>query len=163
MKTEVLIIGAGLTGLLLGYRLKQSNISFKIIEARDRTGGRIHTIRSGNETPIEMGATWLGVQHEELFKLLDELNIPVFKQFMSGIALFESLSTAPPQHFQLPENQPPSYRIQGGTTTIINTLFDNMIKLHVLKRNYIFVVYSRRHIMKSQMDTSIMSSSTLEL
>ena len=43
MKTDVTIIGAGLTGLLLAYRLQQHGISFTIVEARDRIGGRIHT------------------------------------------------------------------------------------------------------------------------
>ncbi len=122
MKTEVLIIGAGLTGLLLGYRLKKERISFRIIESRNRIGGRIHTVNSANETPIEMGATWLSTQHQELLLLLKELKTPVFEQFMDGIALFESLSTAPPQPIQLPKNQQPSYRIKGGTHTVINVL-----------------------------------------
>ncbi|MDY8134504.1 flavin monoamine oxidase family protein [Aquimarina sp. 2201CG5-10] len=122
MKTEVLIIGAGLTGMLLAYRLKKKKISFKIIEARDRIGGRIHTILSQNSTPIEMGATWLGSQHQELLALLKELELPVFDQFMKGTALFESLSTSPVQKFKLPENQEPSYRIKGGTSSLIQRL-----------------------------------------
>ncbi|WP_109299541.1 FAD-dependent oxidoreductase [Aquimarina sp. AU474] len=122
MKTKVLIIGAGLTGLLLAYRLKKEGISFKIIEARNRIGGRIHTVYSEKETPIEMGATWLSTQHCELLALLEELKLPIFEQFMDGIALFESLSTAPPQQIELPRNQQPSYRIKGGTHAIINAL-----------------------------------------
>ena len=74
MKTDVLIIGAGLTGLTLGYQLKQKGIPFKIIEARNRAGGRINTIYSGQETPIEMGATWLSTEHKYLLSLLNELN-----------------------------------------------------------------------------------------
>ncbi|WP_299215662.1 FAD-dependent oxidoreductase [uncultured Aquimarina sp.] len=122
MKSKVLIIGAGLTGLLLAYRLKKSGIAAKVIEARNRIGGRIHTLQSKNETPIEMGATWLSTQHYELLMLLEELELPVFEQFMEGITLFEPLSTAPPQQIQLPTNQQPSYRIQGGTISIINRL-----------------------------------------
>ncbi|EZH72585.1 hypothetical protein ATO12_20840 [Aquimarina atlantica] len=128
MKSEVLIIGAGLTGLLLAYKLKEQNISFKIIEARSRIGGRIHTVLTDDETPIEMGATWIGIQHQELLKVLEELKLPVFEQFIKGIALFESQSTAPPQHIHLPPNQQPSYRIQGGTIALINTLASSLTK-----------------------------------
>lgn len=126
MKTEVIIIGAGLTGLTLGHLLKQKGVSFKIIEARDRIGGRIQTILSNNQTPIEMGATWISKQHTELIKLLEQLEIPVFKQSMDGIALFEPLSTAPPQQFHIPKNQEPSYRIAGGTSSLTNTLVNHI-------------------------------------
>lgn len=43
IKTDLLIIGAGLTGLTLAYYLKNLNISFKIVEARSTIGGRINT------------------------------------------------------------------------------------------------------------------------
>ncbi|WP_025667369.1 flavin monoamine oxidase family protein [Aquimarina megaterium] len=128
MKSEVLIIGAGLTGLLLAYRLKERNISFKIIESRSRIGGRIHTVLIDDETPIEMGATWIGIQHQELLKVLGELKLLVFEQFIKGTALFEPLSTAPPQHIHLPPNQQPSYRIQGGTIALLNALASSLTK-----------------------------------
>ncbi|WP_298542912.1 NAD(P)/FAD-dependent oxidoreductase [uncultured Aquimarina sp.] len=128
MKSEVLIIGAGLTGLLLAYRLKKNGITVKVIDARNRIGGRIYTLRSKNETLIEMGATWLSTQHHKLFALLEELEIPVFEQFMEGIALFEPLSTAPPQQIQLPINQQPSYRIQNGTISLITKLAESLDK-----------------------------------
>ena len=144
MKSEVLIIGAGLTGLLLAYRLKKQDISFKIIEARDRIGGRIHTVLTDDETPIEMGATWIGIQHQELLKVLEELKLPVFEQFMKGTALFESLSTAPPQHIQLPPNQQPSYRIQGGTIALINTLASSLTQKElVLNEKITSISYSK--------------------
>ena len=132
MKTEILIIGAGLTGLLLGYKLKKEGISFKIIEARNRTGGRIHTIFTNDQTPIEMGATWFGEQHQELLMLLEELNLSVFKQFIEGITLFEPLSTVPAQQIQLPPNSQPSYRIKGGTISLINTLVDFLNKKELI-------------------------------
>ena len=122
MKSEILIIGAGLTGLLLAYKLKKKGVSIRVVEARDRIGGRIHTLLSNNETPIEMGATWFNAQHQELLTLLEELELPIFKQFMQGIALFESTPNTPPQQIQLPSDQQASYRIQGGTATLIHTL-----------------------------------------
>ena len=81
----VVIVGAGLSGLLIGYRLKSLGIPFQILEARGRVGGRIYTRLSTNATPVEMGATWFGDQHVHLKKLLEELGIGYFEQYMNGV------------------------------------------------------------------------------
>ena len=73
----VLIIGGGLSGLLTGYRLKKEGVPFQILEARDRVGGRIHTINGTSNTPVEMGATWFTDQHKNLIGLLNELELEV--------------------------------------------------------------------------------------
>jgi len=39
--TEVLIIGAGMAGLYTAYRLKQSNVTFSVLESEDHAGGRV--------------------------------------------------------------------------------------------------------------------------
>ncbi|MBZ9731682.1 FAD-dependent oxidoreductase, partial [Salegentibacter sp. JZCK2] len=43
-KSPVVIIGAGLSGLVAAYRLKKAGVAIKILEARDRAGGRINTV-----------------------------------------------------------------------------------------------------------------------
>jgi monoamine oxidase len=121
LKPTIAIIGAGLTGLLIAYRLKQMGFTIQILEARDRLGGRISTVLTANETPVEMGATWFGNQHINLIKLLDELDISYFEQYMKGTAFFEAFSTAPPQAIQIPQDSP-SYRIESGTSKLIITL-----------------------------------------
>ena len=125
-KSDIVIIGAGLTGLALAYFLKDKNYSIQIIEARDRIGGRIQTIRRSDLTPIEMGATWFGKKHTALTDLLATLGLSAFEQHLGNRAIYEPLSTSPPQLVQLPPNDAPSYRIQGGTDTLINTLIDNL-------------------------------------
>jgi monoamine oxidase len=141
LKPRIIIIGAGLTGLLIAYRLKQLGFTIQILEARDRLGGRISTLLSANETPVEMGATWFGNQHTNLIKLLDELNISYFEQYMKGTAFFEAFSTAPPQTIQIPQDSP-SYRIESGTSNLINTLANelnqNEIKLSQPVKELIF-------------------------
>ncbi len=127
----ILIIGAGLSGLLTGYRLKQEGIPFKILEARNRVGGRINTIYGTNNTPIEMGATWFTNQHSHLRALLEELEIAFFKQFMDSTVFYQASSNSPTQLVQIP-SQPASYRISGGTSNLINTLFQKLDKNDVL-------------------------------
>ncbi len=119
---RITIIGAGLTGLSIAYLLKKEGISSQIIEARERIGGRILTVQNNDEAPVEMGATWLGLKHRNLVDLLKELNIEIYEQFTGDLAVYEAMSTSPPQLVSLPENPEPSYRIKGGTITLIEEL-----------------------------------------
>lgn len=127
----VIIVGAGLSGLLTAFRLKQSGVAFKILEARDRIGGRIYTAEGKNGAGLEMGATWFGQQHRELIALLNELKISSFEQYMTGTAFFQPFSTSPASSIQIPA-QPPSYRITGGTHALINALYKELDKGDVL-------------------------------
>jgi len=52
------IVGGGIAGLSAADILEKNGISFKLLEARDRLGGRVHTIEHG-EGVLELGAQWL--------------------------------------------------------------------------------------------------------
>jgi len=120
---DLLIIGAGLTGLTLAYRLRNSGLRIRIVEARPRLGGRIHTTPSSSDLPPqEMGATWLHGPHQQLVGLLDELGLKRFEQVMGPHAIYEQSANAKPQLVQLPPDQEPSHRIQGGTSALIEAL-----------------------------------------
>lgn len=119
---DVIIIGAGLSGLVTANHLKKNSISFKILEAQNRLGGRIETIYGGDKTPMEMGATWFSKEHKNLLRFLSELNIGFFEQHNEGIALFETMSFEPPQQYFVPANEHSAYRIKGGTYSIIEAL-----------------------------------------
>ena len=58
-KTDVIIIGAGAAGLMAAYTLVRSGKTVTVLEARDRIGGRIHTISSGFSMPVELGAEFV--------------------------------------------------------------------------------------------------------
>lgn len=127
----VLIIGAGLSGLLTAYRLKQAGIPFKVLEARDRIGGRINTVLGANKTPTEMGATWFNEQHYNLVALLQELGIGAFEQYMDDSVFYQREANSPAEKIQIPK-QSPSYRIYGGTSNLINTLYQKLAQDEVL-------------------------------
>ncbi|MEO0895524.1 MAG: NAD(P)/FAD-dependent oxidoreductase [Bacteroidota bacterium] len=131
MHPTVIIIGAGLTGLRIAHLLEQRGISYRIIEARERLGGRIHTLISENDTKLEMGATWFGHQHTQLKALFEELEIGYYEQFMTGSAYFEAFSTAPPQRMDVPSD-PPSFRIKGGSSQLIEKLAKGIPSSHIL-------------------------------
>lgn len=121
---DVIIVGAGLSGLTAAYYLKKEGINALVLEARERSGGRIFTaFASGNYTAVEMGATWFTNQHTSFIHLLKELRIPLFKQFQKGLSVFD-LYPNPPQLFDMDGNGEPSYRVSGGTSTVIKALVD---------------------------------------
>ncbi len=122
-KTPILIIGAGLSGLTLAYLLEQRGKEYLVIEARDRTGGRILTSRPEGGAPLELGATWLGKKHDRLVALLARLGLDTFEQLTGGRAIYEAISTSPPQVVQLPHNDEPSFRIAGGSDALITALY----------------------------------------
>lgn len=132
MPKNIFIIGAGLTGLTLAYLLKNTNYKVTILEARNRIGGRIHTLYKDGFAPLEMGATWLGKKHTALVELLEELNLETFPQILGQRAIFEPISTSPPQLVQLPPNNDPSFRIKGGTTKLIHTLANQLDQEQIL-------------------------------
>ncbi|MEO1515460.1 MAG: NAD(P)/FAD-dependent oxidoreductase [Bacteroidota bacterium] len=124
--TDVLILGGGLSGLLTAHLLRQQGITALILEARHRIGGRIQTTYFREDAPLEMGATWLGKKHQQLVALLQELDIGIFEQRLGKNAIYEPISTSPPQLVQLPPNDAPSFRIQGGTHKLIQSLADSL-------------------------------------
>lgn len=59
-KFDVIIIGAGAAGLMAANILSDAKKKVCIVEARDRIGGRVHTIlNSGFSKPIEAGAEFI--------------------------------------------------------------------------------------------------------
>jgi len=121
-KHDVIIIGGGLSGLTLSYLLSKQNKNSLILEASSRLGGRIHTIKGKNDTPLELGATWFSDAHSNIISLLDELGISKYPQFTSGKSIFQSQLFAPIQEFIVPNTEAPTYRIAGGTQEIIDTI-----------------------------------------
>ncbi len=62
---RVLVLGAGMAGLAAGYQLARAGYDVTILEARDRPGGRVQTIREPFEggQHVEAGAMFLPGQH----------------------------------------------------------------------------------------------------
>ena len=74
-KREILIAGAGISGLVAGRRLQQEGMRVGIIDARDRVGGRIASFREGGAT-LEAGPEFIHGHLKETLALLKEFQIP---------------------------------------------------------------------------------------
>jgi monoamine oxidase len=120
--TKIIIVGAGLSGLMTAYLLQKKGLDILLLEANIRIGGRIETVTGTSGATVEMGATWFSKPHQHLIALLDELKIEYFKQHTQGISFFETMSFVPPQKFEISDAEEPSYRIVGGTAKLIEKL-----------------------------------------
>jgi monoamine oxidase len=75
--SPVLIIGAGIAGLTAGYRLRQAGIPVRIIEAQNRIGGRMYSLRDffPDGQVCELGGELIDTGHERIQALAEELGI----------------------------------------------------------------------------------------
>jgi monoamine oxidase len=63
---DVVIVGAGMSGLSAAYEAKQKGLSYIVLDARDRLGGRVYSHKLKSGLVIERGGEWLGKTHKEL-------------------------------------------------------------------------------------------------
>jgi len=56
---DVVIIGAGISGLTAAQTISQNKHSYVVLEARDRPGGRVYTHPTLFPVPIDFGAHWV--------------------------------------------------------------------------------------------------------
>ena len=74
MSARIAIIGAGISGLSLAYRLGRLGHEVVVFEAADRPGGPIHTLRRDGYQ-LETGPHTLLVRHRKVEKFLEELGL----------------------------------------------------------------------------------------
>ena len=77
---NVAIIGAGAAGLGAANALKDSGLSTIVLEARDRAGGRAHTIEPAPGIVFDLGCGWLHSADENSFvPIAGQLNFEIDK------------------------------------------------------------------------------------
>jgi monoamine oxidase len=75
---DVAIIGAGAAGLGAANALKNSGLSVIVLEARDRVGGRAHTIMAAADVTFDLGCGWLHSANQNSFvKIAEQLNFEI--------------------------------------------------------------------------------------
>jgi monoamine oxidase len=68
-RTDVVIVGAGFTGLSAALELKQAGVGFLLLEARDRVGGRVEARQNGLGERIDSGGQFLCEDMPEVMAL----------------------------------------------------------------------------------------------
>jgi polyamine oxidase len=55
---RVVVVGAGIAGLTAANALAHGGVECVVVEARDRIGGRLHTVDLGG-SPVDLGGSWI--------------------------------------------------------------------------------------------------------
>lgn len=84
MEADVVIVGAGLSGMIAARTVLAAGLTPLVLEADTRVGGRILTEEVAPGLPVEIGAQWIGDTHERMFALAAELGVETFPQYDEG-------------------------------------------------------------------------------
>ncbi|MDJ0857914.1 MAG: NAD(P)/FAD-dependent oxidoreductase [Dinoroseobacter sp.] len=120
---DVVVIGAGLSGLTAATVLREVGAEVLVIDADRQIGGRIRAFRDRetNEALADLGPTWIWPKHQPIVaNWLKRLGLETFSQFNGGDAVILGYGPAP---FRQPlPGQDGIARLVGGPTAFIEAL-----------------------------------------
>lgn len=85
---DVVVVGAGISGLVAARALIAQGLKVVVIEARDRVGGRLISRAGPGGTKFDLGATWFWPNEPNVNRLIDELEVATFAQHLDGDSMY---------------------------------------------------------------------------
>jgi len=129
---KTVIVGAGISGLHSAYELAKQGQSVRVLEARERVGGRIFSVAldEPQHAKFDLGPSWFWPGQTNIETLVAELGLKdaVFTQYSQGEAIYEA-SGQPPQRGVQGLSMRGSYRVDGGLARITTALYDKIIEI----------------------------------
>jgi monoamine oxidase len=83
--TDVVVVGAGLAGLVAARDLVAAGAEVVVLEARDRVGGRTLTLPAADGTPIDHGAQWIGPTQDRIAALAASVGVTTYPTWDRGL------------------------------------------------------------------------------
>ncbi|HEY9425152.1 MAG TPA: NAD(P)/FAD-dependent oxidoreductase [Microterricola sp.] len=87
IERDVVIIGAGASGLTAASELKKAGLTVAVLEARDRVGGRTWTDHFDGHL-IEIGGQWVSPDQDALIETLAELGLETYSRYRDGDSIY---------------------------------------------------------------------------
>ncbi len=81
---NVIVIGAGFSGLAAADALNSAGLAVTVVEARDRVGGRARTQQQENGIWLDYGGQWLGPGQDEMYALAKRLGHSTWPMYTAG-------------------------------------------------------------------------------
>lgn len=88
LAADVVVIGAGISGLTAARRLVQAGKNVVVLEASDRVGGRTHRLDLGSGLTTEGGGQWIAPSQERVLALIAELGLTTFRTYNQGQSIY---------------------------------------------------------------------------
>ena len=89
LQADVVVVGAGLAGLVAADDLVARGQEVVVLEARERVGGRTLNADLGDGKVVELGGQWLGPTQDRVAALARELGIGTFPSHTEGENLLD--------------------------------------------------------------------------
>ena len=83
-KHDVVVVGAGLSGLVAARAIARAGHSVAVVEARDRVGGRMLDRAIPGGELVDLGAEFIGPTQNHIRALVDDLGIATFPSHTTG-------------------------------------------------------------------------------
>ncbi len=89
LSADVVVVGAGLSGLAAARAIADSGREVVVLEARERVGGRLLNATLGDRVTVDVGGQWVGDDHERVRRLATDLGVEIFPQYGAGRNLLD--------------------------------------------------------------------------
>jgi monoamine oxidase len=88
---DVVVVGAGLAGLQAANDLAAGGLDVRLVEARERVGGRTlnHSVGERDDDVVELGGQWVGPTQTEVLRVARDLGLDTYPTNCDGENVFE--------------------------------------------------------------------------
>ena len=93
MFADIIVIGAGLSGLQAALDLHRQGLSVLVLESRDRVGGKTCSVPlASGRGCVELGAAWINdTNQHRMFSYSQKFGLELVKQNVDGDAIMDDL------------------------------------------------------------------------
>ncbi len=89
---DVVVVGAGLSGLSAAIALHEVGLSVLVLEAKDRIGGKTYSVSNGAEGVVELGAAWINdTNQSRMAALARQFGLTTHVQNVQGDVVMEDI------------------------------------------------------------------------
>ena len=141
---RITIVGAGAAGLASAKTLQEQGFEVKILEARDRIGGRTWSQQLPSGATIDLGASWIHGSNPEFEALVASLNIATINTEFSNLRVYDT---------------------QGNETQLNSEVADDLISiftLGIIKANIVDGAVSIASVIEELWENNSLADYSLE-